>query len=254
MYRLIFGLLFLPYLGMAQTRLYVMQVHGAITVKDNGLLRKGDRLIPGSFIHVPAQSSITLLDDSGNTYAFTKSGTFTFDDVLRTKRKHKNNITLNYLKYLWESFISESSPKNLKAGVYRGDHLMLSPVDSAEVLCSEVMLKWKSEEGLTDYHIFVKQTDSEEFSRFTTQDTTWNLTCQFSLLENTDYQWAISTHAYPNLKNIPFFTFHTIDSLSFKAREKQFKRFVKDMKGAGLKEEEINEIIRNYQEKIFFRK
>lgn len=251
MYRLIFGLLFLPCLGVAQAHLYVMQVNGAITVKDKGPLRKGDKLTAGHVIRIPAQSTVTLLDNSGNTYAFTKSGTYTFNDLLKTQKKHKNSITLNYLKYLWNSFISEPSPQNLKAGVYRGKHLMLWPADSAGVLYSEVVLKWKSDYGIKDYYVVIKPADSEEFSRFTTQDTTVNLTGKFPLLKNTDYQWAVSTQAYPNLKNIPFFTFYTLDRPAFKAREKQLKRFKRDLKRAGISEEDIDEIVRNSGHKFY---
>ncbi len=244
MEKLLTGLifLFLTCPGFAQTRLYVMQVSGSVIRDHRITLQKGDAIGKNDKIKLMPGAVITCIDDDGNTYSTSKTGTLSYENLLRAKKQYRNALTLEYLKYLWASFINPTDTRIIAAGVFRGDQLMLSPADSAQVLFSDVVLRWRSDPGHKDYHIFIRKSEDEEV-RFTTQDTTLNLNGKLPLSENTAYEWAVSTRAYPALKNIPFFSFYTLDKTAFNAREKQYRVFIKDMKKMGMSRDEIEETL-----------
>lgn len=223
MEKLLAGLIFLLFTctGFAQTRLYIMQVSGTVTGNNEIPIKKGDAIERSDRIKLMPGAAITCIDDNGNTYTVNKTGIFSYENLLKTKKKYQHALTLEYLKYLWVSFLNQAEGKTMIAGVFRGDHLMLSPADSAWLLFSDVVLRWQSDPGYQEYHVFIREAGrQDEIKRFTTQDTTLHLHHKLLLTPNITYEWTVSTRAYPNLKNIPFFTLRTLDEAAFKAQKK----------------------------------
>lgn len=229
----------------AQDSLYVFQVKGEVilvTGKADRMAKKGSLLTASSSLRLGNGASLTAIDQRGVTYEAVGPATVGFQQLLARKGKPRgSNMTAQYLTYVWKEFVGGERNETLIGAAFRGEMRMLAPTDSAKVVASKVTLKWKTDSLATSYYLFVRNILTDEVAKFETDGSRLTLFKDNPLFEDgsTQFEWAVTTEAFPNLNNLPFYAFELIDRNTYKQLETEHQAFVDDLRLLGMDEREI---------------
>lgn len=229
--------------GFSQNTLYVFQTKGEVKTSENIPLKKGDEIKANTVVILNEKSSLTCIDKNGNTYINSKKGTYNLFGILKQKKKQKSSLTVAFFRYVWDEFIGNKEEKKVIGGVFRGKELMLYPSDSSIVVTTNLVLKWKKGNEEIPYYIFIKSEDEEDFVMIESSDSVMVLSEKIKVETHKNYTWTVSDKKFPNLNNLPHFSFRTISEKQYKSELKKYKSFVSDLKKLKLSEAEINAIL-----------
>ncbi|WP_282134735.1 hypothetical protein [Seonamhaeicola maritimus] len=245
--KLILLLFFVGFSG-AQDTLCVYKSKGSLFLENKGALsplNKGGLINKNNLVKVLSQAELTAIDKNGIPYNVNVEGKYGFSDLLNFKVKQKtSNLTASYFKYIWEELTHSGDKTALIAGVFRGDLLMTSPKDSCKIASSKVTLKWETLEESELYYVFIRNTKTDEVLKFETNGSHMALYDDNPIFYEGDrFEWAVTTDAFPNLDNTPFFSFNLIDRNTYEEEKLAFQEFMLDLKNVGISENEIETIL-----------
>ena len=136
------------------------------------------------------------------------------------------------------------SEKALIAGVFRGETLMNYPLDKSKIASSKITFEWDLEESEKLCYIFVKNLITDEILKIETNGSQLSLYNDNPIFnDNAIFEWAVTTEAFPNLDNIPFFSFELIDRTTYESLKTEYSDFIKDLKTLGHSEKEISNVL-----------
>lgn len=182
-------------------------------------IKKGDLIAKNDIVSILPNSEITTIDNSGNVYLITVAGTYNLKNLLNFKSlKQKSNFTAKYFKHVWNELQSNRSDEAIIAGVFRGDALMLFPKDSSLIASSKITIKWRTEEADRLYYIFIKNLTTKEIIKIETNGSQLGLYDENLIFnEGNTFEWAVTTDAFPSIKNLMFYSFSIIDRNEYEA-------------------------------------
>lgn len=255
LFRFIIALLSIvfSYSLQAQNSLCVYAIKGSITVERSGkymTLKKGDIINTSDKVKIGEKSQITAIDNSGSTYLFSEPGRYDFKKLVTSNpQKNTSGLTSKYFRYIWQELTHQGENKivggvsRVVGGVYRGDGLMISPPDSAQVKNSKITFRWKNESLLNSY-IFIRNKTTSEVLKIATNGSELTLFGDNPILSNTDtIEWTVSEESFPNLANVAFQTIYLISSEEFKKNKQNYLDFEIDLKNLDLDQGEIKSIL-----------
>jgi len=213
--------------------------------KKQSTLKKGALIGDKDVVRVLPNGELTAIDNSGNTYLINIEGTYGLKHLLNFKvEQNTSNFTVSYFKHVWEEIRNKSNKKTLIAGVFRGKTLMTFPIDKSKIASSKITLKWDLEENIQLYYVFMKNVITDEILKIETNGSQLSLYDDNSIFtDNDSFEWTVTTDAFPNLDNIPFFSFELIDRITYKELKKGYSEFIQDLETLGHSETEIESIL-----------
>ncbi|AFU68183.1 hypothetical protein P700755_001246 [Psychroflexus torquis ATCC 700755] len=237
-------------LVLAQDSLCVFKTKGIVLIESINIkksLIKGDFIKPKSNLSVLPNSEISVIDANGHIYFINKAGDYSFNELYKyEKTKQGSNLTSDYFKYIWSELLDKGSNKAIIAGVYRGGILMKFPRDSSKIYNSKITLKWDLVENEKLYYVFLKNIATNEILKIESNGSRVSLyKNQHIFSEGTQFDWAVSTSEFPNVKNLYFFNFTLIDKNTYADLKLNYKNLIKDLENLGLSETEIETSICN---------
>ena len=234
--------------AFSQDTLCVYKVKGTAILKINNAqttLKKGALIPQKSLVNVLPQTEITAIDNNGNTYLVNVEGTYNLKHILNFKAKQiKSNFTASYFKHVWQDLRNKDTKKTLIAGVFRGETLMSFPPDSSKIASSKISFNWITDSTKILYYIFIKNSITDDVLKIETNGSQIALYDDNPIFYDSDtFQWTVSTEAFPNLDNIPFYSFTLIDRNAYETLKEDYSSFIKDLENLGHSEKEIESIL-----------
>jgi|GEM_PF-1345010 len=228
----------------AQDSLYVFQVKGEVilvTGKADRMAKKGSLLTASSSLRLGNGASLTAIDQRGVTYEAVGPATVGFQQLLARKGKPRgSNMTAQYLTYVWKEFVGGERNETLIGAAFRGEMRMLTPTDSAKVVNSKVRFNWKTDSLATAYYVLIRNIETGELAKFETDGSRLALYGDNSVFAGGSYvEWTVTTEAFPNLNNLPFFVFELIDRNTYRQLETEHQAFIDDLRLLGMDERAI---------------
>ena len=208
-------------------------------------LGKGDIISIKDKLTVLPNSQLTALGKVGDLYVISKQGTYSFKNILQFKQeKAAKNVTSLYLKYLWNELTHKNEKKALVGGVFRGAVLMKSPKDSTIIANSKVTLEWRSNGIDSLYYVFIKNKKTNSVFKFETNGSHLVFEKENPIFEgSTEFEWFVTTEAFPNINNIPFYTFTKLNYEDYEKLKNSYQDLVTDLRAFGYNEDEIKNIL-----------
>jgi len=234
-------------LSYAQDSLCVFNINGSVYAQTAGSLlpiSKGMFLNKSTKVMLGESSGITAINDEGSAYQIKTAGEYKYASILRQKAlKDSEGLSSKYFKFIWNEMAGKGSKETVIGGVFRGEVLMMSPVDSAKIANSKITFKWQEEIEAEVYYLFIRNVDSDEIIKLATSGTELSIYLDSNIdIENT-IEWSVATTEFPNLKNIPFYTISLIDRNEFYHYLKDFEDLISDLKILGLSKNQIEKTI-----------
>jgi hypothetical protein len=233
--------------SFAQDSLCVFHIKGKIYLQsstNSKALFKGDLLTKKDKLKILPESELTAIDNRGNVYIRNKQGTCNFNDLLLSKQEDANtSLTAKYFKYIWHEFLNKGRNETIIAGVFRGNELMTVPKDSSLIASENIFFKWvKTDADL--YYLFVLNTHTEELLKIETHDSQITLSNENPIfLEGDEFKWSISKKAFPNLKNMPYYTFRRISMNHYLDLKSDYNDLIITLNQIGISQNEIDLIL-----------
>lgn len=233
--------------GFAQDSLCVYHIKGNIFLQsstESKPLFKGDFLTNKDKLKLLPESELTAIDNHGNVYIRNKQGTCNFNDLLLSKQEQANtSLTAKYFTYIWHEFLNKGSNEVIIAGVFRGNELLTVPKDSSLIASENIIFKWtKTDADL--YYLFVLNTHTEEVLKIETHDSQFTLSKENSIfLEGDEFKWSVSAQAFPNLKNMPYYTFRRISKNLYSDLKSGYSSLINKLQQIGINSKEIDIIL-----------
>lgn len=232
----------------AQDSLCVYKTKPGILLNDNGNKRplsKGDYISAKSSIYMSSASEVMLINSQGEAFNIKNAGTYSYKNILKYKAlDEQKSLTSKYFKLIWDELLKRNSNKTIIGGVFRGDVLIESPMDSTKSASSKITFRWKTEADASQYFIFIRAKNSETVYKFATNGNEFIVYKDNPIFsDNIEFEWSVSTSEFPSLKNIPFFTFTLIDRSEYEALKSSYSDLIKDLKAVGLTSTEIEDAL-----------
>ncbi|SNR62948.1 hypothetical protein SAMN06265371_10793 [Lutibacter agarilyticus] len=234
--------------ALAQDSLCVFEVYGTVLKtfsNSQKTLSKGGLIKSKESLQVLQKSQITAIDNKGNVYFINEEGSYSFNELLNFYQKKQNSgLTANYLKYIWLELLNKSAGQTMIAGVFRGEVLMQFPKNKTKLASSKITLKWDLEIDEPYYYVFVKNLTTGESVKFETNGSELSLYADNLIFnESNKFEWSVTTQAFPNVNNIPFFGFELIDREAYIENLQQYNAFINDLISLGISDKEIESIL-----------
>ncbi|BAO74636.1 hypothetical protein WPG_0406 [Winogradskyella sp. PG-2] len=190
---------------------------------------------------VNESTKITAINSKGEAFQISKSGEYNYNKILEHNvLKNAKGLTSKYFKLIWDELLKKNSGKTIIGGVFRGDLLMQSPIDSTMLASSKLTFKWTTDKDTPQYYLFIKNIETEEIFKFATNGSELSLYKDHSIFsQGVSFQWSVSISEFPNLKNIPFYSFTLIDRVEYESIKTSYKDLINDLKTLGFNESEI---------------
>ena len=229
----------------AQDSLYVFQLTGETMVtvgQRQQAAKKGALLTAASSLNLGNGAALTAIDKLGNTYVAAGPGTVNFGQLASSKGNPTNSsMTAQYLQYVWKEFMGGDKSATVVGTTFRGDLRMMMPIDSAKVVRSKVQFSWSTDSLVTAYYLFIRNVETGEVSKFETDGSRLALYGENNVFAEGNYfEWTVSTEAFPNLNNLPFYAFELIDRNTYKQLETVHQAFIDDLQALGMNDSEIS--------------
>lgn len=228
----------------AQDSLCVFNVKGSVYRKLTNTLKpltKGMFISKKSTLLVSDSAEITTINSEGRAFQINEAGEYKYKSILEHNTlKNAKGLTSKYFKLIWNELIKNNSGKTIIGGVFRGDVIMESPIDSTKTASSKLTFKWKVDEELSQCYLFIKNTETEDVLKLATNGSELSLYKNNAIFsEGSEFQWTVSKDEFPNLKNIPFYTFTLIDRIQYEDFKSNYEDLINDLKTLGLSNFEI---------------
>jgi hypothetical protein len=232
----------------SQDTLYIYKAKGMSLLEigeKQSTLKKGALIRNKDVVKVLPNAEFTAIDNFGNTYLINIEGTYGLKHLQNFKvKQNTSNFTASYFKHIWQELRNKSNKKALIAGVFRGETLMTFPTDESKIASSKITFEWDLEEGEKLYYIFVKNVITKEILKIETNGSHLALYDDNPIFfDNDTFEWTVTTDAFPNVDNIPFFSFKLIDRNIYEELKKEFADFIQDLETLGHSEKEIELIL-----------
>ncbi|WP_111683417.1 hypothetical protein [Winogradskyella tangerina] len=232
----------------AQDSLCVFKTSPGVIGKLNGKkrpLQKGDFLNDKSAVYVTAPSDITLINAEGDAFNIKNVGTYSYPNLLKYKAiEDQKSLTSKYFKLIWDELLKRDSGKTIIGGVFRGDVLMEFPGDSTKTASSKLKFSWQIESDTTQYFVFIKDVANDAIHKFATNGNELVLYKDNPIFAESDtFEWAVSTSEFPNLKNIPFYTFSLIERSEYEELKSSYSDLITDLRALGLSDSEVEDTL-----------
>jgi hypothetical protein len=232
----------------AQDSLCIYKLNGESYIKSGTnykRIKKGNFIKNGSTVVLKHSSNFTAISYDGLVYKLNKSGNYDYKDILQLNEfKTKSGLTSKYFKLIWTQLTQKEETKTIIGGVFRGESLMLFPLDSSKIVGSKITLKWQTEDEVDNYYIFLKEKNTDKILKYSTNGSELTIYKDYEFLsQGNTYYWAVTTIEFPNLKNIPFFEFQYIDREEYNLEKNKYEVFIDDLKMLGLDKMEIDNLI-----------
>ena len=232
----------------SQDTLYIYKAKGMSLLEietKQSTLKKGALIGKKDIVKVLPNAEFTAIDNNGNTYLINIEGTYGLKHLLNFKvKQNTSNFTASYFKHIWQELRNKNNKKALIAGVFRGETLMNYPLDKSKIASSKITFEWDLEESEKLCYIFVKKLITDEILKIETNGSQLSLYNDNPIFnDNAIFEWAVTTEAFPNLDNIPFFSFELIDRTTYESLKTEYSDFIKDLKTLGHSEKEISNVL-----------
>jgi hypothetical protein len=239
-------LLFTCQVAVAQDSLCVFKVKGIVTRSTQKPVLKGRMINKTETVVISTNSELIAIDGQGNLYLVDKPGKYNFKALLSFKRNdNRTGLTASYFKFIWSELTHHKVKASANAVVFRGDILMQYPQNNAIVYENKVDFIW-SETPQKRYYLFLKNSTSGVISKFETNGTQLGFTKDNAILiGDTDFEWAVTTDASPNLDNMPFYKFSLSESKEYQDLKTNQNILIEQLRQLGLNESEISETVCN---------
>jgi hypothetical protein len=234
----------------AQDSLCVFKIKGVALAKFEKAkkpIKKGDILNEKNTVYLSSTSNLTLINSEGKVFNLESSGAYNYSDVLKNEYvENQKGLTSRYFKMIWKDLTNKDAGKTIIGGVYRGDVLMEFPLDSASIASSKIKLTWTTDENISQYYVFIRDGSSDEVHKFATNGNELTLYKDNPVFSDSkSFEWAVSTKEFPNLKNIPFYSFTLINRSEYESLKSRYDDFISDLETIGLSSIEIEETLCN---------
>src|SRR5690606_33545669 len=187
------------------------EIQPQFSLKKGALVSKADK------VTITKGSSLTLIDKSGHVYTVKEAGAFSFKELLSHKEtSEKTSVTAGYFKYVWEELTNSGKSKTVIGGVFRGEKLMLFPIDSSKIVSHQLSFKWKTDSLHTSYFLFIKYLKLFALLKLRKVGSEISLVSEhpkFNPYES--FECTVSTKANPNVVNSVSYSFVILDNESF---------------------------------------
>ena len=121
---------------------------------------------------------------------------------------------------------------------------MSYPPDKAIIGSSRISFAWNVDDYSSTYYLFILNLITDEMAKMEINGSQIALFDENPIFEEGDtYKWAISTDAFPNLDNIPFYSFTLIDRNQYAELSKKYSDFIVDLKNLDMSNSEIEEAL-----------
>lgn len=208
-------------------------------------LHKGTLVNNKDVVTLQKGSSLSLINKKGELYKVDLAGNYSYNQLLMHKvDNEKSSLTSKYLEYLWEEMTHGAGSETIIGGVFRGENLMIYPVDSALVASSKITFEWETDSLNTSYYIFIRNFKTETMLKMETNGSMLSLFKDNPIFsEGNDFEWYVDSEAFPNLDNKTFYSFSLIDRNTYQNKKEEYKDFISDLKDTGLTDQEIEAIL-----------
>jgi hypothetical protein len=228
---------------MGQDSLCVFNIKGNAYTKINNTInpvKKGSFINSESILVVDTSTKITAINSNGDVFKIQEEGIYNFPQIIKFKIKDSKNLTVKYFKLIWDEFMNNKANKTEIGGVFRGDVLMKYPLDHIQWASSKLTFNWKTKSETSSYFLFIRNVKTGEILKISTDGTQMTLyKDQHIFSQGNEFEWSVSSTEFPNLKNIPFFSFKLIDRKAYTALMTDYKDLIQDLKSLGLSDNEI---------------
>lgn len=230
--------------SVSQESLLVFSQKGNNYIETNGKrksAKKGDIITNKDKTIIGIVSYIIAVDNNGNSYKISKPGKMEYSKLLAYRQKnYRTEITNRYFKMVWDELTGKPANEKRIGGVFRGEVLMDLPNDSSKVIETNVKFKWNNENNNTAF-IFIRNISTGEILKLETDGSRLTLFADNPIFnEGKEYEWAVSTSEFPNLKNIPFYSFLLIDKNTYNQQISSYEEFITEMRQMEMPEWEID--------------
>jgi hypothetical protein len=220
--------------AISQDTLCVFRVNGSVLKLNSGQiqpLKKGDYIVKSDKIMLEEASNILTIDKNGVAYMLGKKGSHSFSNVLSNKEtKTKSGLTSKYFKLIWRELKRAKASHTLIGGVFRGEQLMLYPRDNIKIAGSVIEFLWESAEKNSDYYLFIRDTKNDKLSKFKLNITSFSIYKSSTIFANSKFfEWCVTTEEFPNLDNLPFFSFELISKSEYQNLRQSYQGLVFDL-------------------------
>lgn len=234
----------------AQDSLCVFKIKGVALAKFDKAkkpIKKGDILNETNTVYLSSISNLTLINSDGKVFNLESKGAYNYSDILKNEYvENQKGLTSRYFKMIWKELTNKDAGKTIIGGVFRGDVLMEFPLDSARVASSKIKFNWKADESISQYYVFIKDSNSDEVHKYATNGNELTLYKDNPIFSGSkSFDWAVSTKEFPNLKNIPFYSFTLINRSEYERHKSRFDDLISDLEAIGLSTIEIEETLCN---------
>lgn len=235
----------------AQDSLCVFKTKGTILREYSSkktALKKGDFITGKDKLFVSNNSQLIAISNQGDLFIVTKEGKYTFDKLLQFKQKKGDkDITSLYLKYLWSKITSHGEKKSIIAGAFRGNALMQYPKDSTITANSNITLQWKLNKPDSLYYVFIRNKKTKSMFKFESNGSHLVFEKDNPIFDgSTEFEWSVTTEAFPNVKNIPFYTFTLIDREKYEQQKKGYKDLIDELRVMEFNDDFIESVLCEY--------
>lgn len=234
----------------AQDSLCVFKIEGVALAKFDKAkkpIKKGDILNEKNTVYLNSISNLTLINSDGKVFNLESTGAYNYSDILKNEYvENQKGLTSRYFKMIWKELTNKDAGKTIIGGVFRGDVLMEFPLDSVRIASSKIKFKWKADESISQYYVFIKDSNSDDVHKFATNGNELSLYKDNPIFSGSkSFEWTVSTKEFPNLKNILFYSFNLINRSEYESLKSQFDDLISDLQAIGLSSLEIEETLCN---------
>ncbi|WP_445908660.1 hypothetical protein [Yeosuana sp.] len=227
----------------AQESLCVYKVNGTVTLnKKTKSLSKGMLIQKKDNIKLSSKSKLILIDDKGSVFALNKPGSYTFKTILTSKKNTESSaLTAKYFSFIWSELTNEKKEKKAIAGVFRGNVLMKYPPNNASIEGLKIIFKWENDLETSQY-LFICNLEDKLLLKIETKSNEMGFYLDNEIFENEkNLKWVVTNEEFPNLKNIPFYSFKTLTYDEYEQIIKEHQSLIDELNSLGLTQQEINE-------------
>lgn len=208
----------------------------AVSVKKGSKIENNDEIIISN-------GEVTLLTPNENILKIDKSGTYTFSKLVELQNNLETSISSEYFAFIWDNLTKDKEDENnIHGGVYRGNTLMILPLNSTLLVDNEINFSWHKGIKTKNYYFIILNNKKERIITIKSQDTSISILPYYSALNRgIKYYWC-ATDKNTLTKGTKYYNFE-IPTYEW---EKQFKINLTEFKKQLTYNNELNALMLIY--------
>ncbi|WP_460218414.1 hypothetical protein [Psychroserpens sp. MEBiC05023] len=233
----------------AQDSLCVFKIKGVAFSKIDTLykpLKQGTYILKHHIISLESNTSLIAINNKGNAFQINSVGDYDFLSILKHKSNiQQANLTKEYFKLVWDEITNQNSNTTIIGGVHRGETRMAYPFSNSKIVDNIIQFKWEIDSINPTSYFFLRQKDSHELLlKIATKSTSISFYEENNIFQlGIEYEWSISNDEYPDVNNLPFYSFKIITRKDYEKEKLTYTSLIKDLKTLKLSEEDIDSIL-----------